>query len=397
MSGMYFALVLLAIGVAWVGHACLWISLLNNFYGRALPKWLLKPWRLLTGLVILAFPLILLSGTNPKFWNWVNGESEFLNGLWGQFMVGYAGLCLLLGGVVFPAITVARLLRKTPACVVSEATRTLDLWPELGHKLPGDGYYAWVTRAPGNCVFCVDFTDLTLSLPDLPPEWDGLTILVLTDLHFHGTPARPYFDRIIDELAAGPVPDLVCLVGDYVDTKTHHEWIRPVLGRLIATEAKFAILGNHDWYQNPDRVREELSAAGYTVLGNGWREVTIRGVRSVVVGHEGPWFRPGPDLTAAPAGVFRLCLSHTPDNFYWGAANRVGLMLCGHVHGGQIRLPVVGSLFVPSVYGRRFDRGVFEKYGTAMVVSRGVSGKEPLRFRCHPQVMRITLVRQKPV
>jgi predicted MPP superfamily phosphohydrolase len=377
MSGMHDALFLLAFGVAWVGHACLWVSSLNNFYGRALPKSLLKPWRLLTGAVILAFPLLFLV------------HDDFAARL-------YLWPCLFLGGVVFPAITVARLLRPTPACVVSETTRTLDLWHDYGAKLHGDGHFAWVTHLPGNCVFSVDFTDLTLALPDLPPEWDGLTILMLSDLHFHGTPARPYFDRIIDELARAPATDLVCLVGDYVDTKTHHEWIQPILGRLTATEAKFAILGNHDLYQNPDHVREELAAAGYTVLGNGWREVTIRGARCIVVGHEGPWFQPAPDLAAAPADGFRLCLSHSPDNFYWGAANRVGLILCGHVHGGQIRVPVVGSIFVPSIYGRRFDRGVFEKYGTAMVVSRGVSGKEPLRFRCHPQVMRLTLRRRTP-
>ena len=393
MCGMYFALVLLALAAAWVGHACIWISSLNNFYGRALPKWLLKPWRLLTGAVILVFPLILLSGTNPKWWNFVDGENVFLNGLWGRFMVGYAGVCLLIWAVGFPCITIARLLRPIPASVVSETTRTLDLWTDYGHKLHGDGYYSWVTRFPGNCVFAVDFTELTLALPDLPSEWDGLTILMLSDLHFHGTPSRPYFDRIVDELTAASQPDLVCLVGDYVDTKTHHAWIQPILGRLSAREAKIAVLGNHDLYQNPDVVREDLAAAGYTVLGNTWSEVTIRGVRSLVVGHEGPWFRPGPDLASAPPSLFRLCLSHTPDNFYWGMANRVSLMLCGHVHGGQIRLPLVGSIFVPSIYGRRFDRGVFEKGGSVMVVSRGVSGKEPLRFRCHPQVIWIRLVR----
>jgi predicted MPP superfamily phosphohydrolase len=388
---MDFALLVLAFGVAWVGHACIWVSLLNNFYGRPLPKPFLKPWRLLTGAVILAFPLILLSGIHREWFDWVDGRPIFPNGLWGRLLVVYLGLCLLIGAVGFPAVTLARLLRKTPACVVSESTRTLDLWPELGHKLHGDGYYSWVTHCPGNCVFRVDFTDLTLALPDLPREWDGLTMLVLSDLHFHGTPARPYFDRVMDELTAQPTPDLVCLVGDYVDTTTHHTWIGPTLGRLLAKEGKFAVLGNHDWYQKPDQVREDLAAAGYTVLGNGWREVTIRGVRCVVVGHEGPWFRPGPNLAGAPVGPFRLCLSHTPDNFYWGLANRVSLMFCGHVHGGQIRVPVVGSIFVPSIYGRRFDRGVFAKGGTVLVVGRGLSGKEPLRFNCHPQVIRITL------
>ena len=159
------------------------------------------------------------------------------------------------------------------------------------------------------------------------------------------------------------------------------------------TEGNFAILGNHDLLYEPNRVRESLAAAGYTVLGNGWKEATIRGVRGVVVGHEGPWFDPPPDLTSAPKDGPRICLSHSPDNFYWAQENGIGLVLCGHVHGGQIRLPPIGSIFVPSTYGRRFDMGAFEKNGTAMVVNRGLSGKEPLRFRCNAQVMRITLSR----
>jgi predicted MPP superfamily phosphohydrolase len=360
---------------AWVGHACLWVFLLNNLYGRALSKQLLKPWRLFTGVVILAFPLML------------GAEGRLLAEL-------YFWPCAVLGGIVFPLVTVARLLRKPPACVIAESTRTLDLWPDFGEKLRGDGLFAWMTRLPGNCVFRIDFTDLTLALPEMPPEWDGLTLLVISDVHFHGTPARPYFDRIIDELLIGPVPDLVCLVGDFVDTDTHHEWIGPVLGRLTATGAKLAILGNHDKLHQPETLRSALAAAGYTVLGNGWREVTLRGVPCVVVGHEGPWFAPQPDLSAAPPGLFRLCLSHTPDNFYWGIANRINLMLCGHVHGGAIRVPVIGPVFVPSIYSRRFDTGVFAKDGTVMVVNRGVSGKEPLRFRCHPQVLRVKLVRK---
>lgn len=390
------AVVLLAFAAAWVGHACLWVSLMSNLYGRPLPKRFLKPWRTFTAVVILAFPFVLLSGVNPAWFDFVGGSSVFPNGVWGYCVAGYATVCLLVGAVVLPAVTVARLLRPTPACVAAESTRTLDLWPRLGAELVGDGHLAALTRLPGNGVFRVDITDLTLNLRDVPPEWDGLTLLVLSDLHFHGTPARPYFDRVADELLAGPVPDLVCLIGDYVDTDTHHEWIQPVLGRFGATGAKLAILGNHDWYHAPDRVRAELEAAGYAVLGNGWQELTVRGVRCVVVGHEGPWFAPPPDLTAAPPDLFRLCLSHTPDNFYRGIANRVGLMLCGHVHGGGIRLPVIGSIFVPSVYGRRFDQGVFEKNGTAMVVGRGLSGREPLRFRCNPQVIRVTLVRRPP-
>lgn len=374
--------------VAWVGHAFLLTTGLNFLYGCALPKVVLKPWRHLTAVVILAFP--------PLFWL-VRACVDL--GTWeaptaaGRAAVLYVLVCVPFA-ILYAYLTLVRYFRRPPACVVSERTRTLDLWPELGEKLIGDGKGRAVTRWPGNGAFTCDITDLALALPNLPPELDGLTLLLLSDLHFHGTPSRLYFERITSELASGPTPDLVCLAGDFLDSDRHHHWIGELLGPLRANEAKFAILGNHDKYHDPDRVRAELAAAGYTVLGNAWQEIAIRGVSCVVVGHEGPWFGPPPDPTAAPAGPFRLCLSHTPDNFYWGVEHRVGLMLCGHVHGGAIRVPLIGSIFVPSVFGRRFDMGVFAKAETAMVVSRGVSGKEPLRFRCNPQAIRVTLTRK---
>lgn len=374
--------------VAWVGHACIWTAVLNDLYGRPISKRFLKLWRLFTGLVILfALPAVYHSiqlVLSPS------GEVH-PDGLWSLCAICYLYVCLAAGGLVFPVVTIARLLRTKPRAVLAERTETIDYWKQLGPAAVGDGKYRHVARLPFNDVFKVDFTDLTLAVPNLPPAWDGLRILLLSDPHFCGTPSRAFFEAVLDQLAAGPPPDLVLLAGDYLDTDTHHEWIAPLLGRLSATEGRYAILGNHDQKHDPQRVREELAAAGYTVLGNGWREATVRGERCVLVGHEGPWFRPGPDLSDAPPDLFRLCLSHTPDNFYWGQRNRIGLMLCGHVHGGQVRVPVVGSIFVPSVYGRRFDMGVFEGGGMVMVVGRGLSGKEPLRFRCDPQVIRLTL------
>ncbi len=387
MSGMHGTLLLVDI-VAWVGHACIWTSVLNNLYGRPLPKQFLKVWRYVTGLIILMFPLFAYAGRRDY------GPEQFVEpGSLRLVSYGYGALCLAVGGVLFPVITIGRLSRRRPKGFVSETTRTWDLWPELGRELFGDGLLAGAARLPGNGLFRIDFTDLTLTPKGLPPEWDGLSVLLLSDSHFHGTPSRLFYDRLIERLLTRPAADLVCLLGDYVDTDRHHDWIGPVFGRLTATHGKFAVLGNHDQHHQPDRVRTELRAAGYTVLGNNWTEASVRGVRCLVIGHEGPWFTPAPDLAAAPPDLFRLCLSHTPDNFYWAVANRVQLMLSGHVHGGAIRVPLVGSIFVPSIYGRRFDQGVFDKGGTTMVVGRGLSGKEPIRFRCNPQVIWLRLVR----
>ena len=243
-------------------------------------------------------------------------QESINNGPWREIIQVYTTICLLFGACLFPLITISRLSRKPPSIVIAEQTRTLDLWPELGSQLIGDNKLAAMTRLPANGVFRVDLTDLTLAAAEAPIEWDGLTFLVLSDFHFHGTPSRAYFERIVEELLAGPQPDLVCLIGDYIDTDTHHEWIEPILGRLHAKEAKLSILGNHDLLYEPERVRQELARAGYTDLGNRWQEITIRGVQCLAIGHEGPWFTPGPDLSGAPTGLFRLCLSHTPDNYY---------------------------------------------------------------------------------
>jgi predicted MPP superfamily phosphohydrolase len=361
---------------------------LNYAYSRPVSKTLLKPVRLLVGLVVLAgwvgFPLA--AGPDPA-----DAVRLTLGGEFGPLPQLYLGLCLVMGLVVFPAITAERLLRRTPAAVVAESTRTLDLWPELGPKLLGEGKYRRLPRLPFNCVFRVDFTDLELALPNLPAAWDGLTVLHLSDLHFIGTPARAYFDRVIDELVARGPADVVALTGDFVDTPAHHRWIIPVLHRLRWREAGLAILGNHDQYYRPERVRRRLARLGYRVLGNGWEVLSVRGLPLVAIGHEGPWFRPAPDPAGLPETGFRLLLSHTPDNFAWAVRNRVELVLAGHVHGGQVRVPVVGSIFVPSGCGRRYDMGTFASGPTVMHVVRGLSGKEPLRFRCHPQVTRITL------
>jgi predicted MPP superfamily phosphohydrolase len=68
-------------------------------------------------------------------------------------------------------------------------------------------------------------------------------------------------------------------------------------------------------------------------------------------------------------------------------------MLSGHVHGGQVRVPVLGPLFIPSRFSRKYDGGCYRSGSTLLYVSRGLSGREPLRWNCRPEVTRIRLVK----
>jgi predicted MPP superfamily phosphohydrolase len=305
-------------------------------------------------------------------------------------VVAYAWICVGIGGLIFPGVTIWRLLQRPPRIVIADESVVVDVEKELGHRPVGDGKYRTTASARINDLFRVDFTKLILQVPGLPTALEGLSILQLSDLHFYGTPSREYFEFIVRRAMADGVPDLLVVSGDIVDHNKYLDWIEPVLSPLKCNIAALAIMGNHDWWMDFGAVRSRLAALGMRVISNRWEEIDVRGETVVAIGHEGPWFRPPPDLTGCPAG-FRLLISHTPDNIGWARRNDCRLMLSGHNHGGQIRLPIIGSLFVPSRFSRKYDMGTFHEPPTVLHVNRGLSGKEPVRFRCRPQVTRIVL------
>ena len=371
---------------AWIGHGYLLMLVLNVTYSYPFHRKFLKALRQVCGLLLIAGPPVF--GAQIGFDLLELGRASLADGSW-LAPVTYAWACVL-AGVAFFVVSVARLLRSRPAVVLDEQTESVDVAKELGQRPVGDGKYRRVADLAVNDLFQVEFTTLTLAVPGLPRVWDGLTILQLGDLHFYGTPGRDYFDFIVRRCMANGVPDLLVLDGDVIDDGKYIDWIEPVLGPLRWKVAALAILGNHDWWQDFAAVRERLSALGMRVISNRWEALDVRGEQLIAIGHEGPWFRPPPDLAGCPDG-FRLLVSHTPDNIRWARRNNCRLMLSGHTHGGQIRVPVFGSLFVPSRFSRRYDMGTFHEPPTVLHVNRGLSGKEAIRFRCRPQVTRIIL------
>jgi predicted MPP superfamily phosphohydrolase len=372
---------------ACIGHGYLMIVGLNLLYAWPLPHRLLKYTRKTDLLIIFAGPLVFsyaLDITGSQRLSWEPGELRF-------FLSPYVVCCWLVGFIVAPIAEIFYLSRRQARQVVEQRSTVVDVAKELGFAPSGGGKHAQLCRLPGNRVFQVELVEKTLMLPQVPAAWDGLTILHLTDLHFCGTPDRSYFHVVVDHCMRAGMPDLIALTGDVVDSHWHHRWIIPVLGRLRCNIAAFAILGNHDAWRDVSLIRRRLRRIGFRVLGNGCEVLDVRGVPLAVIGHEGPWFMPPPDLAPCPDDVFRLCLSHSPDNIAWARRHHIDLMLAGHVHGGQIRLPVLGSVFVPSRYSRQYDCGTFDRPPTVMHVSRGLAGQHPLRFFCHPEVTRIIL------
>jgi predicted MPP superfamily phosphohydrolase len=377
---------LLLFVAAWIGHGYLLMLVINWVYAQPWHRTVLKALRLLAGMLLLGGP--------PAFgtlvgWDLVAvGRDAVADGqLLGPVL--YAGICLA-ASVSFLGVTVWRLVRPRPAVVLDETSESLDVGKELGGRPVGASKHRWVAELRFNDLCRVEFTTLTLAVPSLPRAWDGLTVLHLSDFHFYKTIGQEYFEFVVRRCMADGTPDLVVLTGDYIDDAKYLDWIEPVLRPLRWNVAAFAVLGNHDWWQDYAGVRQRLESLGIRVLGNRWESLDIRGERLVAIGHEGPWFRPPPDMAAAPNG-FRLLVSHTPDNIGWAKRHGCRLMLAGHNHGGQIRLPVFGSLFVPSRYSRTYDMGTFHEPPTVLHVSRGLGAKEPIRILCPAQAARLIL------
>jgi predicted MPP superfamily phosphohydrolase len=375
------------VALACLGHLVLVLASHNRFYGIRLPKWGGDLIHLVHGLAILALPVGLVAGWGFSLAGLFDWESACL---YQRIILVYLGLCLFVALVWFPILTLRRNLRRDPARVTS--SQVVDIAAQLGSRPIGRGRMPWLARLPGNQLFQVEYVEKTLFLQRLPPAWEGLTLLHLSDLHLHGTPDRDYFRAVMDRCADWQ-PDLVAITGDITDSPTHHRWILPILGRLRWNIAAVAILGNHDHYVDETPTRRRLRRLGMHVPENTWFTLTVRGEPMTVVGNEWPWFGPEPDLRDCPEGPFRLCLSHTPDNIAWARAAGIDLMLSGHVHGGQVRLGAIGSILVPSKYGRRYDMGTFDEPPTLLHVSRGLSGEHPLRFGCRPEVTLLTLRR----
>jgi uncharacterized protein len=249
---------------------------------------------------------------------------------------------------------------------------------------------AWWTEPRG-----LDLPEPVLELDHWPAALDGLRVALVADLHAGGPHVRE--DRLREIVAAvnAAQPDLVALLGDYVDTRVlgarriPPRVVADALAGLEAPLGTVAVLGNHDWLHEGRRMGAALLGAGLTVLEDeavhrtaGGRRLWIAGVADYAVRGA----HVGRALSAVPPGEPVLLLSHNPDVFPV-VPDRVALTLSGHTHGAQVDLPLLRQKVIPSRYGRRYQDGHVVEHGRQLYVSRGVgSSGLPVRLNAPPEI-----------
>ena len=369
------------------GHVALAVGIVNRVHGRPLPERVLRLVRRFHDIsIILLLPLFV-------WFAGLAGPRLFFGGRWNELplpLLVYVAVCGALALAV-PLVALSRRILAPRATPVSNDARTVNIARDLGFRPLARGPHRLLTHVPGNELFKLEVAERSYRLRGLPANWDGLSILHLSDVHFIGTIDLPYFVRVF-QMAAELPADMIVFTGDLLDREALIDWIPETFGRLSAPLGCHFILGNHDArLKNTAEIRRRLEQHGWQGVAGKVRLIDHLDHPLALCGSEVPWMGSHPDLASAPERAFRLCLSHTPDNLPWARRNAVDLMLSGHNHGGQVQLPLFGPVYSPSVYGARYAGGAFWEDPTLLYVSRGISGKHPLRWNCLPELTRLVL------
>ncbi len=253
----------------------------------------------------------------------------------------------------------------------------------------------------------IDVAQRDIALRGMSADFEGMRIAQLSDIHMDYF-TEPYFLRRVIERINQLKPDAVFLTGDFVTSgrwpkSNAHEAAWQCAGILKGLECKsvYAVLGNHDVAAGPAVVEAALRSAGIIVLRNSFLPIERGSGRMWLAGLDDPVVG-GPDLDATIPAKIRnvrnepvVLLCHAPDYATHvqsqAAGQAVDLMLSGHTHGGQIRLPLIGALVLPPM-GQRFIEGWFQLGRMGLYVNRGIGTIGlPFRLDCPPEITLFTL------
>lgn len=241
---------------------------------------------------------------------------------------------------------------------------------------------------------------VNLEIRHWPASLDGIKIVAVSDVHAGAPYITPeYLDELVG-LINREQPDLVVLLGDFV--------IQGVIGgRFIAPESiashlshvharlgVYAVLGNHDNWYGSAVVTAALTRVGIRVLSDSVVRLDLRGGGFWLAGlQDFVSARPSIDGTLSQVSDESpvIVITHSPDVFPWIPA-RVSLTLAGHTHGGQVNLPGLGALIVPSRYGQRYASGHIRESDRDLYVTTGIGTSIiPVRFRVTPEIVALNL------
>lgn len=233
----------------------------------------------------------------------------------------------------------------------------------------------------------------TVSSAKLPERFAGFQIAQVSDLHNNQLGENN--EKLLDMLRKAQ-PDIIAITGDLIDSRrTDIDVALAFVRQAMQIAPCYYVPGNHEWRDSHyDRLKEGLVEAGVVLLEDAWMTLSREEEQIVLLGIRDPKFKTGYLSTLTwEQEAFTVVLSHRPELFDQYVEKGFDLVLTGHAHGGQFRLPFVGGLFAPNQgLFPEYDAGLYREGDTHMLVSRGVGNSAfPLRFNNRPEILLIEL------
>ena len=249
----------------------------------------------------------------------------------------------------------------------------------------------------------ISVEEVRICLPRLPQAFEGLRVAQLSDLHYGPFTGDREINAAVDAVNS-LAPDVAVLTGDYVTAPLYGTDVDPqrenvqrcvaILARISAPLGVFAALGNHDLAVDAYFTGEVLRKHGLKVVRNNSLSVERDGARLWIAGVDDVLYgKPDLDRTLAdiPAGEAVILLAHEPDFADQVARYPVALQISGHSHGGQVRLPLLGALYLPPL-ARKYPWGLRQLGHLYLYTNRGIGTIGlPVRLGAVPEVTLFSL------
>ena len=251
----------------------------------------------------------------------------------------------------------------------------------------------------------LELNTYTINSPLLPDGFDGFRIAHVSDLH--NTEIGKDNEKLLAMLQDAE-PDIIAITGDLIDSRnTDVEVALQFIREAVKIAPCYYVTGNHESRISEYSVlKAGMETAGVVILEDARTEISLGGETITLIGVNDPSFRTndlsGDSVTVMDAKLtqlhgddneFTILLSHRPELFDTYVQNNIDLVLSGHAHGGQLRLPFIGGLVAPHQgMFPEYDAGLYTEENTNMIVSRGVGNSIfPFRINNRPEVILIEL------
>lgn len=231
----------------------------------------------------------------------------------------------------------------------------------------------------------------------IPQQFDGFKIVQLSDLH--DAEFGENHERLIKKVEKLD-PNIIVFTGDVIDSRRYDlEKSLSAMKQLVEIAPVYYVLGNHEVATNETAwIYEQLQSVGVSPLKNESIPLEMDGETIALAGIEDPLMGVPVETMIEKAfastedGQLQVLLSHRPERFDDYVAASLDLVLTGHAHGGQIRLPFIGGLVAPTQgLFPKYTGGVYQEENTEMIVNRGLGNSIfPQRLFNRPEIIEIT-------